>query len=388
MSRRVEKKVGIIHPELIESGGSEAAAVYIAEALRDKYNVSLITTSASNLEELNEYYGTNLGSDVEIIEHLLLKRFRVFDALRGSLLTRFCRSIADSFDLLISAYNVMDFGERGIQFIADFCFDDKLRGKLNPSPNGIKGYFYRDSLIRRIYLGLGRLISGASEEGFKKNLTVANSRWSAEVMKKECGIDCKVIYPPVIAEFPDISWEERKDGFVYLGRLIPKKGIDFIIEALDKVRRKGWDIHLHIIGPLENTEYVKHLKRLSAQKGDWVKMEGVKYKEEKREFLTSHRFGISARPKEPFGISVAEMVRAGCIVWVPDSGGQLEIVNHPDLVFTDIEDATNKIDRVLESSELQKSLRRHLRKQAEIFSVEVFKKEVKALVDDYFERNE
>lgn len=380
----MKKKVGIIHPKLAEAGGSEAAAVYIAEALKDKYVVSLISRYISNLDKLNEYYGTNLGSNIKIMQLPFLNRVKTFDALCGALLTRFCRNIAGSFDLLISAYNVMDFGERGIQFIADFCFDDKLRGKLNPSPNGIKGYFYRDSLIRRIYLGLGRLISGASEDGFKKNLTVANSRWSAEVMKKEFGIDCKVIYPPVIAEFPDISWEEREDGFVYLGRLIPKKGIDFIIEALDKVRRKGWDIHLHIIGPLENTEYVKHLKRLSDQKGDWVKMEGAKYKEEKREFLSGHRFGISARPKEPFGISVAEMVRAGCIVWVPDSGGQLEIVNHPDLVFTDIEDAANKINKVLESSELQKSLRKHLRKQAEIFSAEVFKKEVKALVDDYF----
>jgi len=37
------KKIAIIHPQLIEGGGSEARALYIAEALKSEYDITLIT---------------------------------------------------------------------------------------------------------------------------------------------------------------------------------------------------------------------------------------------------------------------------------------------------------------------------------------------------------
>lgn len=61
-------KIGIIHPQLTEGGGSEAAASYMAEALMDKYDLSLISKYIVSFDKLNEYYGTNLGSVVEIID--------------------------------------------------------------------------------------------------------------------------------------------------------------------------------------------------------------------------------------------------------------------------------------------------------------------------------
>ena len=64
----------------------------------------------------------------------------------------------------------------------------------------------------------------------------------------------------------------------------------------------------------------------------------------KRALLRGHRFGIHCRSHEPFGIAVAELAAAGCVTFVPDGGGQVEIVDHPDLIYTSPEAAIEKID--------------------------------------------
>lgn len=387
MNKINQKKIGILHPHLIEGGGSEARALYMAEALKDNYDITIITTYTSGLKRLNHCFGTNLTSkDVKIIKHplsYLFKRFKGFDAIRGSIFSRFCLNFIESFDLIISTYNTMNFNKLGIQFIADFSFSDRLRRKFDPTKRGLRNLIYDNNFLRRLYLLIGRVISGVSSDGFRKNLTIANSKWSARIMKEEFGIDCRVIYPPAIGKFPEIPWNEKEDGFVYIGRLGPEKRIEHIMEIIEAVRGKGWNLHLHIIGSLYNTKYVRKLKKLSKSKGKWVKLEGAKYGEEKKDFITRHKFGISGRQNEPFGIAVAEMVKAGCIVWVPKGGGQTEIVNQPLFIYNNVEDAVNKIEKVFKDETLQVELREHLAKQAERFSTERFKVEIKSIVRQF-----
>jgi hypothetical protein len=62
------------------------------------------------------------------------------------------------------------------------------------------------------------------------------------------------------------------------------------------------------------------------------------------------------------------MVKAGGIVFVPDNGGQVEIVNHNDLVYGSVPDAIDKIDTVLGSQERQNILRQYLATGAQRFS--------------------
>jgi len=92
---------------------------------------------------------------------------------------------------------------------------------------------------------------------------------------------------------------------------------------------------------------------------------------------------ISAHPIEPFSISAAEMIKAGCIVWVLKRDGQTEIVNHPLLIYSNVEDVVNKIEKVFKDETLQVELREHLAKQAERFSTERFKVEIKSIVRQF-----
>jgi hypothetical protein len=80
------------------------------------------------------------------------------------------------------------------------------------------------------------------------------------------------------------------------------------------------------------------------------------------------------------------MVKAGCIVFVPSEGGQTEIVNHPSLVYNDLDDAVEKIDVMLRNPGFQASLRDHLSKQGQRFSADQFKNGLKKAVEDFLRR--
>lgn len=375
-------KIAIVHPQLVEGGGSEAPALWAAEALKEDYHVYLITMGKIYLNRLNECYGTNLKPDeIKIISipipYLFKKRF---DALRGYRLARFCRKVASEFDLMISTYNVMDFGKKGIQYISDFSFDDRLRCAFNIARPGLKGLFYKKSFFRWLYLKLGGAFAGGTKDGWKRNFTIANSDWSKKIMKEVHGIEAITIYPPVASEFPYISWAKREDGFVCLARLVPEKRIDRIIEILGEVREKGWNIHLHILGRLDDSEYARNLRELCEKNHEWIFMEGLMIGQKKLELIAQHRFGISGSENEAFGIAVAEMVKAGCIVWVPNGSGQVEIVNHPSLIYNDVEDAVNKIEHILKNNTMQVELREHFAKQSNKFFTGKFMSEIREVV--------
>lgn len=378
------KKIAIIHPQLIEGGGSESTPLWIIEALIRDHDVYLITMGEVDLNKLNNCYGPNLKSNqfkiISIpIPYLFINRF---DALRGYRLASFCKK-ASEFDLMISTYNIMDFGRRGIQYIADFSFNDKLRSIFDSRYPGFKGLFYKNSPLRRLYLKVSENLACNSKDGWKKNLTIANSDWSSKIMRDVYGIQASTIYHPVVGKFPNIPWEERENGVVVLARLSPEKQTERIIEILERVRKKGWNIHLHILGRTCDSQYARSLRQLFEKNQDWAFMEGTMFGDKKLKFLAKHKFGISGRQNEPFVIAVAEMVKAGCIVWVPKGGGQTEIVNHPLLIYNNVEDAVNKIEKVFKDETLQVELREHLAKQAERFSTERFKVEIKSIVRQF-----
>ena len=109
----------------------------------------------------------------------------------------------------------------------------------------------------------------------------------------------------------------------------------------------------------------------------------LKCGQKKNEIIVNHRFGISGCKNESFGIAVAEMVKAGCIVFVPNGGGQAEIVDHPKLIYENIEDGVQKIKDVLKNEKLQNNLREHLSLVSQKFSVENFQKSIKEIVSNF-----
>ena len=198
--------------------------------------------------------------------------------------------------------------------------------------------------------------------------------------------EADVLYPPVSENISAASDKERTKGFVCIGRIIPEKGIESIIEILEGVRGKGHDVHLHVIGDADNNRYARnpreqYLKRNS----DWVSFEGRLDEISKNSLIEKHGFSISARKGEPFGMAVSEMVKAGEIVFVPDNGRQVEIINHGDLVYSSVPDAIDRIDMVLGNQDVQNILRQYLATGAQRFSINHFQEGIRSVVSQFFQ---
>lgn len=381
-------RVAIVHPQLIAGGGSEACAMWTLQALQEESRLTLITMGRPDLRALNAYYGTEI--DLARLE----TRFQPiplglrtrFDALRGFRLARYCRRHAGDFDAMISAHNIMDFGVPGIQVIADLSFDDGLRRELGFAGGVAESSFHKASPGRSLYLGLARALAGDRRDGWMRNRTLANSHWTASLLRDRLGLVSEVVYPPVAGDFPRVPWDEREDGFVVMGRLVPEKGIGTIVAILAEIRKEK-PIHLHIIGRRGPAATAREIEELCRRHAEWVHFEGEMYGPEKERFLAGHKYGISGCRSEAFGIAVAEMVKAGCLVWVPDGGGQTEILAHPELIYAGRDEAVAKIRSVLTEPEKQTRLRDHLRARAGLFSAERFVREMRVIVREFLEEN-
>jgi glycosyltransferase involved in cell wall biosynthesis len=385
-------RVAIVHPRL-GFGGSEAAALWAVQALKGDYSVSLITSGTVDLERLNEYYGTRL--DPREFPILLapqpfgLASTQKFAALRGAFLLQFCRKVESEFDLIINTYG----GPGGwntptIQLIADFAFMEDWRFKLHPELRNHRGWWYGDTLLRKAYLRLCRTIAPPIPDAWARTLVLANSHWTGRMLREHLSVEAGVLYPPVTVDSPEIPWEERENGFVWIGRVVPEKRLGIAIEILRTVRKHGHDVHLHILGGVDNSPYAKRTKQLCCENSDWIFLEGYVAGDQKKLLIARHRFGIHSRANEPFGLAVAEMVKAGCIVFVPNGGGQVEIVNHPALMYKDDDAAVRKIEAVLADSEMQESLRSHLSQGARRFSVENFTQGIRKAASEFLREEE
>ena len=99
--------------------------------------------------------------------------------------------------------------------------------------------------------------------------------------------------------------------------------------------------------------------------------------------MATHRYGIHGMREEHFGIAPAELARAGCIVWVPRGGGQMEVVGHePALMYDSDDDAVEKILRTLASPAEQDRLRQVLA-GSERFSTAHFAEQVREIVNEF-----
>ena len=89
-----------------------------------------------------------------------------------------------------------------------------------------------------------------------------------------------MLYPPVAAEFPAVPWEQKENGFVCVGRVVPEKRMDAAVRILEKVREAGHDVHLHILGSLDDSPFGVTLLRMALQRR-WIRLEGRTFGQEK-----------------------------------------------------------------------------------------------------------
>jgi len=167
----------------------------------------------------------------------------------------------------------------------------------------------------------------------------------------------------------------------------------WVIDMLAGVRHQtGRDVRLHLVGPRyikvsDEGTYYRVLRNLVEANSTWVFLHEDLPKSDLFRLLGNTRYGIHAQIDEHFGIAPAEMVTAGCITFVHNSGGQVEIVGRQEqLIFTSEEEAAMKISRVLSDPGLQASLRAALEPRRTIFSTSRFEREIRNIVAEFLDQ--
>ena len=125
-----------------------------------------------------------------------------------------------------------------------------------------------------------------------------------------------------------------------------------------------------------------------AENSDWITLHENRPYQEYATLLSKCKYGIHYK-KEPFGISIAEMVKAGAIPFVRSKGGQVEIVgaHNQELLFDSEDEAVEKIIATLKDAERQNQLIASLEEQKYLFSTEKFISDIQGIVDTYFQNN-
>lgn len=365
------KTLAVFYPAFM-GGGAEALALWMLEALKDDYHITLFTVAQPNFPKLDSMYGTALAhQNIQVallppelpsdLCKFLIANSKSLRMVFFHLLIRYFKQHAQDYDIVLSAFNGVDLGKPGIQYL----------------------HWVRVVEGKPIY----RKISDFSFDRLKQNVSLANSAYTAEAVQRAYGIPAKVVFPPVPGDFPMVDWADKENAFLYSGRLVKAKQPDRIIRILSQVRQAGFDIKLHITaggGGSYELRYERRVRKLVQENADWVTLhENLPYSGY-TQLLGQCRYGIHVK-REPFGISIAEMVKAGLIPFVKSKGGQTEIVgqHNTTLLFENDAEAIEKIISVLGSPDQQTSLLQALEERKPLFSTTRFMNEVKLIVDSF-----
>lgn len=366
-------------------GGANTVIAWTLQALRDDWDITILCVDPPDFEGVDRHYGTELsGSEFKYVRlPLFVRHLDKFDkdpftVQRSIWSMRKCQAISHKYDAVFGGEDEWDFGRSGVQYV-HYPYFFKHMDTLNE----IDGW----SRARRFYAMLqGKVrpwlvISGIQASRIRANRFVTNSHWTAGEIRRVWRADARVIYPPVRWTGPAVPWEKRRLGFVSIGRIDPGKRLPQIIDILGRVRQRGFDIEYDIIGDTDmvaGETYLNEIKRLVEQAGGWIRLNRSVSRKRLEEIVSGSRFGIHGMRNEHFGIGVAEMIRGGCIVFVHDSGGQVEIVgDHPELRYGSDDEAVQRICSVLADEQAQHRLRTALAEHADQFTSDTFMKKMR-----------
>jgi glycosyltransferase involved in cell wall biosynthesis len=384
----MRRRVLLVQPSMQPPGGGNGVAAWMLQALVEAgHDVTVLSWWPVDVAPINRFFGTSLHHS-QFSTREVPQPFRwVADPwpvpaalFRTSLMMRYTKRMTDGFDVIIGANNESDYGRRGIQYV-------HYPSYLRPRPEvDIRWYHLRPLLLA--YYAFSDALADVSVERMRGNVTLANSQWTAAGLERSLGVRAQVVYPPVVEPALALPWADRTPGFVAMGRFSPEKEYERIIRILAKVRQHALDVTLTIVGTIDRgaRSYFRRVRDVvrSLDASRWVTLRHHLSRDEVRALLASHRYGIHGMREEHFGMAPAEMVRSGMIVWVPDGGGQVEIVGDaPLLRYGSEEQAIKQILRVLGDPAEESRLREHLAVQAARFSERRFVEEIQAVVDAF-----
>lgn len=379
------KRVLLVQPSLQPPGGGNGVAAWVLQALVPDHDVTVLSWRPVEIEPINRFFGTQL-EETQFESLVVPWSWRVIPdrlpvpatLIKLSLMMRYTRQVSQGFDVVFGVFNETDYGRKGIQYIHYPTY-------LRPRPEVDLRWYHTPRSGLPLYYALADRIADFSLARMKQNVSLVNSNWTGAHVERFLGIKTRTLYPPVADPAPGAPWSERRNGFLAIGRISPEKEYERLMTILARVRERISDITLTIVGTADRhvRRYHNRLLDLARSLGSWIEFRDNISRDELRQLMGRHRYGIHGMREEHFGMAPAELARAGCIVWVPRGGGQMEIVGEePALMFDSDADAVAKIMKTLDDPVEQDRLRSVL-KTTERFSTTEFVRQVRDIVDEF-----
>lgn len=368
-------RILLVQRSMAPPGGGNAVAAWMAHALVDQHEVATLTASPWSPQVTNQFYGTSIPA--HIARHVIPAPWRWLAPLPEDRLTRLrmcsvlhhARALAAGHDLLISADNFAAFPEPGLQYV-------HFPALLQPEPAKLS------ALVKPYFAVCDRLL-GAPWTDAARNLTIANSEWTAAGLAQLGEVSrTTVLYPPVVDPGEGLPWDRRDNTFLCIGRFHPTKRLELAIEIVERVRASVLaDAKLILVGSPVDARYADKVRALAAATGRWIELKQDLSRAEVNALIGRSRFGIHAMVGEHFGMATAEMARAGCLLFAHNSGGSPEVLNHdPALLWETVEEAVARIAAVVASARAGE-ISRALRAYTERFSTGAFSAGIRRLVE-------
>jgi len=172
---------------------------------------------------------------------------------------------------------------------------------------------------------------------------------------------------------------EREPVVLYVGRLVEYKGVDILLRAMQNVRRKMEDSKLVVVGDGEDR---KRLEVLSEKLGVGAEFMGRLPDSEVADWIRRAKVLVlpSISRLEAFGIVLLEAMASATPVIASNIPGVRDVASEGGLVFSDIEDLSEKILLLMDDDKLAEKLsKKGLKAVNERYSWEVVSREVEKL---------
>jgi glycosyltransferase involved in cell wall biosynthesis len=337
-------RVAVFHNTLDFQGGADVVCLHTCAALAADHDVTLFTASRTDPSSLADRFDVPFEADVVQPpgRRLLAAGFEAAGPVVGPQLaarTVLLRALLSrrlaSFDAVVSTANELQLPVSSVQYVH---FPQFNLGRTVGREAGLT-----DRLLAR--LGAPAAIDT------ERTRLVANSAWTADVVERCYGARPAVCHPPV-DRIEGRQWADREAGVLVLGRIAPDKRTLDAVEVLDRLREWGYDLTGHIVGaaPPAYREYVDRVDRAVADR-PYLALETDVSRERVVDLLGRYRYGLNPKPREHFGMAVAEYVAAGMLPFAPADGGQVDVLNGDDrLLFDDLDAAVDRVASAVETN--------------------------------------
>jgi glycosyltransferase involved in cell wall biosynthesis len=331
-------KVLIAHADLRANGGAESYALAIKDRLLAAgHTVGLLDITGHTPPDAPY-------SDPALFRLGRMAGLRRFTLWKYALVCRILPRIAADYD-----YTVLSFGE-GPEVSCPSLHIRHAPAVFSSHPDllAVLGARKPTMQLRRLYAWVCRQVAGVNSAKTAQVRTVTNTQWTAKQALTHCNIANPVVLYPKVAPARHAQASVRREPYhmIAIGRIVPNKRLEDAIAVLDQLIAHGLPATLQIIGRADSAYATRFLHRCQNHPG--LILNPNADRATLIQALAQARVGIHPYRSEHFGIAVAEMICAGVVPLVHNSGGVCELVENPELRFSDTADLADKAMRLMQ----------------------------------------